>query len=275
MKRGKTRRVALAVAMALIGVAATRSQAQNATKESTEKQLAVKVHLALGSATLAQTLAELSRQSGLTISTESYLSERRLTVQMEAISTASVLNALAELEDLTWYTTEPGHILVTKRKLRVSNQSVAIPRLIQVALPRDLRDYLGIPRPSNDINRYVNPLLLDSDRRTTYAHRASDAYGQYLNSLMTSLDPGTLSARPLNYSFMSEEQKRDLIGLLLFRVIAATDFNLLHADLVPYAANPASAILRLQSAGNMLIVGSQFQDGGRTVEVSFGAQIQP
>jgi hypothetical protein len=130
--------------------------AQTTNIEAAQQSLNKIVHLNLGVTTVGKLMAALSEQTGLKIQAAEYLQARTITVQMDGLTAASALDALKELNDWTSSSSVQNEILISRRRLRVDAVPAAIPRLMQAAIPKDMRTFLQIPNPGEDVANYRN-----------------------------------------------------------------------------------------------------------------------
>lgn len=85
--------------------------AQDKAKSQVAERLQTKVSVTLGTVTLPEVLAALSKQTGLIIQAEPYLQERKIFVQLNGVTARAALDALAELHDWTWRDMDENRIL--------------------------------------------------------------------------------------------------------------------------------------------------------------------
>jgi hypothetical protein len=245
-----------------------------AAKDSARAQLAKIVHLNLGETTIDKLMATLSEQTGLTIKAAEYLSERSLTVEMDNLTAIEALDALDELNDWTWYPTLPGKILVTRRRLRMDAVPEAVPRMMQAAIPKEIRTYLQIPTPGEDLAEHVNIFDNSLHDGMKFANdRLERTVAADQSDLLTSLSPGILSGDPVHYAMLSGRQRTELLTALVFPLLRRTDYQLLHGDLPPHVSDVNSSVLWL-TGGNTLLIGSQFINGKQTLRIGFGTPIR-
>ena len=180
-------------------------------------KLAVKVRLMLGEVSVSAFTEALSQQTGLAITAAPPLRERTVIVRFKDVSALAALSALAELNDWTWREVEPGQIVLRRRILQVPQEPTFIPRLIQNALPVDLREYLRVPRPSE--NRHVRADPGDRppmDRVAFNEHLTAAAFGA-LHDLRSTLSTEDLAKTKLPYSEIDTRTKETAVGRLHLR----------------------------------------------------------
>jgi hypothetical protein len=232
------------------------------------------VHLNLGVTTVDKALAALSDQTGLTIRAAEYLQERTLTIYVDNISAAAVLEALDTLNDWIWSTTQPNHVLVTRRRLRFEAIPTAVTSSMQAAIPRDIRTYLRIATPSEDTSKYVNAF------EGSFPHNKRAAFDRLMKTiiadqthLVTSLQPGILTGEPIAYTRLTSAQRSDLLVALVFPLLRDMDYEMLHGDALPHVSDVKDALLQYSGATTLLI-GSEINDGKTSSGTGFGAQIR-
>ncbi len=93
---------------------------------------------------LGKLLAELSRACETRIACKEAIAGHKIHVYAGGVSCRSLLDSLCEACGWTWRLTEADHYLVTRWTARRQRGTEQIARAMQKALPRDLRDYLGI-----------------------------------------------------------------------------------------------------------------------------------
>jgi len=248
--------------------------AQGEQQDTIQAKLAKTVHLEIGVTTVEKLMATLSNQTGLTIKAAEYLRERSLTTRMDNVSARTALEALDALNDWTWSVTPPNQILVSRRRLRLDAGPAAIPRAMQSAIPADMRTYMHIATPTEDMTKYDNifdstlPMTMRAGYNTLMKSVISDQ-----TDLLTSLAPAILTGDPIPFGKMTQLQRSQLCIALVFPVLRETDYQLLHGDILPHVADVNNAVLQMHGPTTLLI-GSEINDGKSTSEIGFGAQIR-
>ena len=263
--------IIIAAAMATHGVAAT---AQGAQQDPTQVKLSKTVHLNLGVTTVDKVMAALSEQTGLTIKATNCLNERTLTVRLESISAAAALEALDELNDWNWSATKSGEIVVKRRRLQLDANVASLPRLMQAAIPGDIRTFLHVASPSEDMTKHVfasgfPPAGARRDaflrlQRTIVADQAG---------LFASLMPGILTSEPKQFASLTPVQRGQLLLVLVFPLLREMDYWMLNGDTFPHVVDIRNAVLQLSGASTLL-VGSEVDDGKTTMGEGYGAEIR-
>jgi hypothetical protein len=211
MKRNRKYIATLAVLLSMCA-GAGRAQVQSLEKDETDARLKMHVHLSLGKTTVARATAALSTQTGLTVTAADFLQKRTLIVQLDNVSAGAALAALAELNDWTWYETQPNHILLTRRKLRLPPEPDNITPLMQATMPADLREYIGIARPVEDVRQIIQkPRLFDNS-----AGRRMQGYRIPIERLLDTLNAENLTQNPLPYEKLSQVQRDYLLAIVVF-----------------------------------------------------------
>jgi hypothetical protein len=201
------------------------------------------------------------------------LQARTITVQMDGLTAASALDAIKELNDWTSSSPAQNEILIARRRLRVDPVPAAIPRLMQAAIPKDMRTFLQIPNPDQDVANYRN---IYGPKRGVEKRGSFDLLMRTFiadqTALITSLRPGIQTDEPILYTKLTDTQRDQLLDSLLFPVLRDTDYQLLHGDLPPHVADINSAVLQMKGAATLL-VGSIITVGDSESGVFFGTQI--
>ncbi len=234
-------------------------KAQQISTDENVQKLKTPVHLNLGKTTLAAVALRLTEQCGVTIEPAEYLKEREMVVQMDGISARAALEALSELNDWAWKETKEKHILIARKVSRLPVKPAYIWRRIHTALPRDVRDYLGVEMRAENPDDFKNPLdntdqqkaqKLEEDRVKLF-RLFKDTQIELYDSLPKTIYTG----EPYAYEKMSESQKSNLLVQTFFPVFylfisRGKEFML--GDFLPYVHDPRTAILGLK--GNLLEV---------------------
>ncbi len=248
--------------------------AQDKAKSQVAERLQTKVSVTLGTVTLPAVLDTLSKQTGLTIEAEPFLRERKVVIQLDGVTARTALDALAELHDWTWRDMDANRVLIMRRRVRLPAEAAALPRRIQSIIPKDIRTFLEISLPSDDLRRYVSPIpTFDRiDAKDRVSQRTFALVGEARNLLAASLKPENLDGEPIRWKALSASQKERLLTSVVFAALWHTSFDLLHSDLPPYAANPASASLQVEG-GTTLHIRTIVNDGKTRSTMGFGTQV--
>ncbi len=260
----------------LIGslLSSVSAQTKDSAATSLSERLKTRISLEAGTPPLAELLATLSKQTGMTIQAESYLNSRTVFSQFDGISIRAVLDALAELNDWTWRDTGDNKILITRRRLRFPTEAAAVPRRIQASIPKDIRTFLKIPQPNADLTQYFSPIaLVQTDTVENVKQHTFMLLNQVKAELIASLKPTEINGEPLRYKEMDALRQKNLLTILIFTNFEQVPYALLQSDLPPYAMNPASALLQLEG-GTTLHVRTIIEDARRRTKIGFGTQVK-
>lgn len=249
------------MAAALVGLGCGAASAQSVESDAVKEKLSTKVHLRLGKTTLARVAAALSEQTGLKFEPAYYLADRDMIAQMDGVSARAVLNALAELNDWKWREMPDHAISIARHLLRPPQVPVAIPRIIQSAMPKDTRAFLTIATPSEDLAVYANPLLADWSAASSKQRKAAVFMRDTQGDLFGSLPPDSVKGDPIPFDKLSDPQQRNLAAQFAFQLIFSLDQYLL-SDFRPFVYDPAAA--RLEIFQNRFRIGNHFGKDGWT-----------
>jgi hypothetical protein len=224
--------------------------------------------------TVRQAMQSLSDQMGVPIQLADYLGERRLTVQIDHVTAKDALDALAELEDWQWKEDTVGRIRVERRPTPVPKEASYIPRWIQAELPRDLRDYFGLPRPDDDPKKYYwsmvdNQFSPVSESLSKAIHLRIDQQRLVIEGHLPALQAG----EKVYFSVLTPKEKERLLLALTVRVIYKTGAKFWRGDLPPYVMDPSTATMELHGNDNLLI-GTNMEVGKETIGAGFGASVK-
>lgn len=214
---------------------------------TTEQKLSAAVNL-YGEVSVASLTEALSKQTGLTITAIPALRSRSIIVQARGAHVIDVLTALVEMNDWTLRESESGTLLIARRILLVPQVPTFIPRLIQNAIPRDLRDYFQVPRPSDDRRKYQDP---DTFFAPTAAQRAGTdltghrvtGYGRHvaeaIRDFRASLVIDNLIDKQLPYSKLTATQEKQILFYYVVKELNSLG-TFSHGDLAPCFVNPGN-----------------------------------
>ncbi len=93
------------------------SIAQTVSSSTIKQQLSKIVSITSGLTTAGDLAKELSKQTGAVIKADDYLEEHQLSVQMDGVSAASVLNAVSEMHHWRWIQNNKDEIILTHRRI--------------------------------------------------------------------------------------------------------------------------------------------------------------
>jgi hypothetical protein len=218
--------------------------------------LAKPVHLS-AEMTLIQAMKSLSEQIGVEVQIADYLTERRLTANLDHVTAQDALDALAELEDWQWREDKPGHIRVERRPTLVPKERAFIPRWIQAELPRDIRDYFHLPRPDDDPKKYT---WANMDIHDTLSRDFGRAIRLHIEQQRLAIEnhlPALHTGEKFYVAGLTLQEKQHLLLGLAVQAIYRTGSGFWKGDLPPYASDPSNAMIALK--GNALWVGSEIE----------------
>lgn len=261
----------LTLALTALSAGAQNKSASQPVLSASQAQakMNTRVHLMLGSTTLAQVTAAMCQQTSLEISGSDYLRERKLVVMLDDVRLADALDALAEANDWAWRLDSQGEVVIARRVSRLNQTPASIPGLLRAAMPRDWRVFLGLP-PSES-NPASATLSIDSSTHQDLF----TVYGNSLNWLRATLEPETLLKTPFTYKNMTPAQQERLRLIMVSQALWKTGRNLLYNPLMPHLVDPGMAIIRFKSfkQGDMFVAGSKVKINGQDAEETFGANL--
>ena len=212
-------------------------QAQQTDADRSAAAIKLPVHLRLGATTVGKLAAQIGDQTGLAIETEPMLAEHRILVQMDGIGAETVLQTLADLNGWEIVHPLPGHYRIRPLPVPSPRRITDLPVALRMALPMDFRRYLGLEEEQKEIAQepphgQFNDARLrflqdrENQRQLTFLHR------QLIDSATASLTqdlPATLrDGRDHPYNALSEDQKEDMITLLVLHKLDLLGVDLLH-----------------------------------------------
>lgn len=213
-----------------------------------------------------QALKSIGDQIGVTIQLADYLGDRRLTAQLDHIPARDALDALGELEDWQWKEDGHGHILVERRPPLVPKEAGYLSRWMQSELPRDFRDYFGIPRPDDDPKKFDWPVL--GNPASQLQRRLEDTFNPQINQqrLLTANHlPALQAGEKIRFDGLNAREQERLLLTLTMRAIQRTNVMFWIGDLPPFILDPSTA--SLEFIGNTLMVGTRVNIDDRTYEM--------
>ncbi len=205
----------------------TRGDAQGVP----EKAMETKVKIAAEKIVLSKALSELSQQSGIVIEAVSALEEREIALQFEDVTLRGALDALTQLHDWYWYSTDSGHLLIERKKAKAASEPSQISLLIQAALPSDWRHFLGVGRLVEKSVPTTGDAEQTIDARLQAAQEARTRMGVFRQKisreLLSSLNPEALTVTPLAFGKLSAAQQSLLTGQFLLAAFQETNHEVL------------------------------------------------
>jgi len=223
--------------------------------------------------TLAQILSLLTAPMQLNYSAEDILLARRYFISCQNVTQRALTDAIAEIEDWHWNESPLGNVRFQPRSLKDTAGILAIPRRLQSALLRDLRDYLGARRPSLTAQEMIPTLVSDPRmlKMRWFDLRKSRLGYPELKKLIQRLETTKIAEAPVSIAKLKEDERRMLLSALLREAVGAMDYSLYGGDFPPYILAPHTAHLEL--SGSLLqIVSTRNADGVISTE-SFGAPV--
>lgn len=250
-------------------VSVQNASLSTALTASTDTKLATSVRLSLGEVSVEVFTQALSKQTGLMITASPPLRERTVFARLENIRASDALDAIAELHDWTWREAEPGQILLTRRTLKLPQEPTFMPRLIQNAIPADLREYLHIPRPTDKLHEGLATAqdvkaknLQEWREQMAVQQRVETLPLQVLHDFRATMSVDSLVKTNLLYSKLTGEQKKLLLSCYIYDAIGGLG-QILRGSLPLMYQDPGSCVIHFDEKS------SNFQGTG------FGAYIEP
>jgi hypothetical protein len=257
-------------------------QAQQADADPSALAIKSLVHLRMGATTVGKLAARIGDQIGLTIETEPMLVEHRILVQMDGISAETALQTLAELNG--WEITHPGpgHYRIRPMSVPSPKQITDIPVAFRMALPMDFRRYLemeeekeempSIP-PHGQFNDAHLNYLQDKENQRQVTSRHRQLLDMATESLTQDLPPALRDGQEHPYAALSEDQKDDMVTLLILHKLNLLSLDTLQGKLKPFQRDYTKAELTLKNR-SMLTISSTTQTKGVFLYEAFAASIQ-
>jgi hypothetical protein len=282
-------RVAVTVAIA---VSALPVPAQQSNSAKTGDLLKKAVQFDAAQRTVEEIARSLSAQTGLTIEAESCLRERTVVIQSDRISAYDMLISIVELHDWRLEETEDHKIVIKRQIVRPATSLMEVPVSIKMALPMDLRNYLGLGVPTDSLPLPTDPgqqSLLKARRAlgpgviatTSIKFRIDEKAGRVKQVLADQLPPDIRSGDRRNWSKLEKPlQTALLIAIVVSGVQDAYSSGggeaILAQRLYPFQVDPSRIELKLggQQAGElMLLIGTTTSDGKTRSFDGFGGSV--
>ncbi|MCW3054620.1 MAG: hypothetical protein JWN14_3790 [Chthonomonadales bacterium] len=257
-------------------------QAQQANADPSEQTLKSPVHLRLGATTVGKLAARIGEQTGLTIEAEAILSEHRILVQMDGISAEVALQTLAELNGWEIVHPGPGHYRIRPISVPAPKRITDVPGAFRMALPMDFRRYLDMEaekqeappaRPHGQFNDARQNYLQDKENQRQVTARYSQLLTMATEALTQDLPPALRDGQEHPYAALSEEQKDDMITLLVLNKLKLLSLDMLQGKLKPFQRDYTTAELTLKN-GRTLTISSTTQANGGFLYEAFGAEVE-
>jgi hypothetical protein len=246
------------------------------SREEFNTRLQTTVHLSLGETTLGEVVDSLSKQTGLTIYSDTYLRDHRLIVQLDGVSAAAALDTLAELNDWTWRRVDDAHVVLTRPTIPAPQKNADIATALQQALPKDFRRFLDVVKPSEPNARTEQsnriPEIQEGANQSFRMQQMRDLFNNQQRDLYQSFMPNIFEGRKVLYSQLTSAQKQDiLIAYLMYHLkemyfVRPYVFN---GKLYPFESDPDKMEIRLD--GKMVQFGIKTTDGELDRYNFFGA----
>jgi len=257
-------------------------QAQQANADPSAAALKSVVHLHLGATTVGKMVARIGEQVGLTIETDPILAEHRILVQMEGISAETALQTLAELNG--WEITHPtsGHYRIRPLPIPAPKRIADIPGAFRMALPMDFRRYLDMEaekqeappiRPHGQFNDARQNYLQDKENQRQVTARYNQLLTMATEALTQDLPPALRDGQEHPYAVLSEDQKDDMITLLVLNKLKLLSLDMLQGKLKPFQRDYTTAELTLKN-DRMLTISSTTHANGGSLYEAFGAEVE-
>ena len=223
--------------------------------------------------TFKELLSLLATPEELDYSAEIFLLNRQYSMYCQGVTKRALTDALAEIEDWHWNESKPGKVIFQPRALKDANDILAIPRRLQAALPRDLRDYLGARRPSLTAQVMVSTLVSDPQmRRMQWFERRKRSLGYSdLKTLMLHLASSKSKEEIISVIKLKVEDRQLLVNTLLGQAMSYGKYSLYGGDFPPYILAPHKAHLELQK-DQLRIMVTQITNGS-IASIGFGASV--
>jgi hypothetical protein len=266
--------------------------AQTIYTEKTATKLRTMMHLRPGTTTLAKVMEALTQQTGMPITAQSCLQERKIIVQMDNMSARDVLDTFSELYGWRWTEIDKGGILLMRPRPKNPQTVEEISLAAQAALPRDIRRFLGIGIPVSDLTVPDNPKIKETIEflKRSPVPSAKDDIVKALVSpklggifetkaqfLYSSLLPGVEEGKVIYYTQLAPPQRDAL--MIALALSAMQNFNhegyrILHGTIRSDLLDIAIEEIFLHNGDELVIGKSSFYQGGRLFQGSGGGTIK-
>jgi len=217
------------------------------------------IHPPYGQTTAKQLAAELSQETGLSISVESAIEGRRLSVYLDGVTCRQALDSITHLEEWSWRELDSGHYRVERRIARVPQRAQDIPASLQAVLPRDIRTYLRL----SDLNTKDPSAKSPSDIGQVASRdkaRCLEKVRATVSNKVAPNSPVLLRSLPL------DTREAMLLWITLVAAAEPTGVKVLNGEIAAYLIDPTRAVLGLE--------GSSLNVYSLDADFSFGAELQ-
>lgn len=250
--------------------------AQTVNTEAVRQKLSKVIHLNLGKTTLQTVAASLAEQTDLAFDVPDNLRDRAMIVNIDNKSAFAAISALAELHDWSWKETAEGGIRISRSALALPRTMGSIPSAVKSALPKDLRTFLGVPRPGVYPAGYRDPNLefLPSGPRDRIEKKLFRYLRDTQRDLFSNLPEGAMKGDPIPFAKFAEAQRADITVQIVFRLLGyLSEDKLLAGDLARYVYDPGLA--QLEADRNYLMITSHALVNGQDRHGGIGGPVTP
>lgn len=222
---------------------------------------------------LKELMPLLDAPDELSYSADHFLLARHYSVYFQGVNKRALTDALAEIEDWHWQESKSGNVTFQPRSLKDIGDLLAVPRRLQAALPRDVRDYLGARRPSLTLQQMIPTLISDArmEKMRWFNQRKEGLGYSDLKTLMLKLASTKTAEEKISVIKLKKEERQLLLNALLRVAMLDTAYSLYGGDFPPYILAPNTAHLEL--SGNLLRIKVTRHADGIISSMSFGAPV--
>jgi hypothetical protein len=195
---------------------------------SVDKRLDQPVTLLANETTVLGLTEDLSKATGLQIECSDPIREKPIVASIRGQSARSVLDAIAEFNGWTWSRVRDGVYRLERKQIKKPDRMIDVAAAIQLALPRDLKEYLHLPKLPKEKRVGGSSFMGLSSYNALIANAAANLR----NAIATSTKPGDIRT----FTKLSPNQQEELRWVRLFdavrglSVLLFDDLNVHHYD---------------------------------------------
>jgi|GEM_PF-1769025 len=223
--------------------------------------------------TLGELLPLLSTPDELQYQAIPEQTSRLLQVYCTNITKRALTDAIAELEDWHWQESKQGKVQFVRRPLKDIGDYTAIPRRIQVILPRDLCSYFDVRRPTLMASEMKPTFIYDAGHRKMlrFNVRKMKFRDHGIRGLIEKLSASGDDEAEISIAKLKPEDRRLLLTALLGETLNYMQYGIYGGDFPPYIYAPETA--ELEISGDVLQIASRYRDGKGNPVTGFGGNV--
>ena len=250
-------------------------RAQINISEGSATLLSKPVTLTVEEAPLSKILRELSQQTGLKIIASPAVKDRTLSLSITKATAQDALSTICELGEWQWQGIEPAHsVVIEPQNLRIPSDPAYISRKMLSVVPNDLREFLGLNKPSRDLRDDNSAFIADNKKQTerdgylSKQKRKWESLGREIGDMGFSAMKNDVY-QP--FSQFIESQQEAILRYLVFRILVAQGNELLQADPYPYVTDPSLTRLFIDRGGSLNLLCTYLYPMGEERTVGFAS----